>query len=67
MACGECGSSLGCDVDCHTAPWNWDRARTTRLGYLMRLARWWCGDTRDGDNRWARMTSLRTATLTWSR
>jgi hypothetical protein len=67
MACDYCLQPLGCDVDCPNAPWNHDRPRATRMGYLMRLARWWCGDTRNTDRRWIGMTSLRGATLTWGR
>lgn len=68
MSCRQCGSSLGCDVDCSNAPWNWDRPRrVSRIVYLMRIARWWIGDTRNADRRFSGMTSLRSARLTWAR
>ena len=38
--CYQCGSYLGCDVDCPNAPWNWDLPTTNRFGHLRRLVRW---------------------------
>jgi len=35
------------------------------MAHLMRLARWWIGNTRDGSKRFGGMTSLRCTRLQW--
>lgn len=38
--CSGCGSYQLCAADCVWAPWNEDKAPTTRFGHMMRQRRW---------------------------
>lgn len=39
-SCFQCGSSLGCDLDCPNAPWNDGKSSSTPIVHLVRLVRW---------------------------
>jgi hypothetical protein len=43
MKCPGCASSYACAVDCWNAPWNWDKPKTNRFGFLKRLVKWLLG------------------------
>lgn len=40
MSCPYCDAALQCAVNCPNAPWNHDKTRTTRFGYLKRMIKW---------------------------
>lgn len=40
MSCPVCGSYGLCAVDCSLAPWNQDKAKPSKFGYLLRQRRW---------------------------